>query len=110
MNVSRQNLTVASGATVSSVFAGSGFSAFGVIMPANLTPTSVTFQVGYYDATGTLTYTTLNNLATAVPLTVAASRAYKLPDDLRPFAEWRFVCAAQTSGAATFVVFGKSEA
>lgn len=109
MNTVRQDLTVASGATVSSHFVGSGFSSFGLITPAGMEGTAVTFEVGYYDATGGLIWTTLNNLATAVSLTVAASKAYKLPDDLRPFREWRMLTAQQT-GAATFVVYGKSGA
>jgi hypothetical protein len=108
MNVSRQNLTVASGATVSTHFVGSGFSSFGLITPSGLDGTAVTFEVGYY-SDATITWTPLNNLATAVSLTVAASKAYKLPDDLRPFSEWRMITAAQT-GAAVFTVFGKSEA
>jgi hypothetical protein len=108
MNTRRQDLTVASGATVSTHFVGSGFSAFGLITPAGMEGTVVTFEVGYYNS-GTITWTPLNNLATAAFLTVAASKAYKLPDDLRPFSEWRLLTAAQT-GAAVFVVFGKSGA
>lgn len=108
MNVSKQTLTVASGATVSTHFTGSGFSSFGIITPAGMEGTAVTFEVGYYDS-GTITWTALNTGTAATSLTVAASRAYKLPDDLRPFAEWRILTAAQT-GAATFIVYGKSEA
>jgi hypothetical protein len=108
MSVSRQSLTVASGATVSSHFVGSGFSSFGIVTPSGMEGTTLTFEVGYY-ANNTVTWTPLNNLATAVTLTVAASKAYKLPDDLRPFSEWRFTIAEQT-GAAVFVVFGKSNA
>jgi hypothetical protein len=108
MNVSKQILTVASGATVSTHFTGGGFSSFGVITPSGMEGTTITFEVGYY-SDATITWTPLNNLATAVALTVAASKAYKLPDDLRPFSEWRMLTAAQT-GAATFVVLGKSEA
>ena len=109
MNVRRENLAVASGATVSTHFSAGGFSAFGVVTPANLTPTSITFEVGV-SGSGTIAWTPLNNLATAVSLTVAASKAYKLPDDLRPFEYFRFIAASQTSGAATYVVFGKAGA
>ena len=109
MNVRQQTLTVASGATVSTHFVGSGFSSFGLVTPAGMEGTTITFEVGVYDATGTLQFTALNNLATAAFLTVAASKAYKLPDDLRPFSEWRLITAAQT-GAAVFVAYGKSEA
>ena len=108
MNVSRQDLTVASGATVSTMFVGSGFSAFGVITPAGMEGTSLSFEVGYYNA-GTITWTPLNSGTSPVSMTVATSKAYKLPDDLRPFAEWRLITDQQT-GAAVFVVYGKSGA
>ena len=115
MNTRRQDLSIASGATVSSQFNAGGFSAFGAVFPSNLTGTAVTFEVGVSAsgtgaATGAITWTTLNTGTAATSLTVAASKAYKLPDDLRPWEYWRFICPANSSGAATVVVFGKSEA
>lgn len=109
MNTSKQSLSIASGATVSSQFNAGGFSAYGAVFPSNLTGTAVTFEVGVQGG-ATIAWTTLNTGTAATSLTVAASKAYKLPDDLRPWEYWRFICAANSSGAATVVVFGKSEA
>lgn len=112
MNTRKVSLVVASGATVSTEFPAAGFSSFGIITPANFVGTVITFEVGV-SGSGTIAWTTLNNLGTAALLnvaTVAASKAYKAPDDLRPFEYWRMITPAQTSGAATFICFGKSEA
>lgn len=105
----RQNLVVASGATVSTHFSAQGSTSFGIVTPANLVGTAITFEVGV-SGSGTIAWTPLNNLGTAVLLnvaTVAASKAYKAPADLAPFEYWRLITPAQTSGAATFVAFGK---
>ena len=102
------SLTVASGATVSNEFVAGGFNAFGLIIPSTFDGTGITFEVGYSDV-GTMNWMGLYNLATTVTMVVAASRAYKLPDDLKPFPYWRMLTAAQT-GATVFVAFGKSEA
>lgn len=103
-----ENLTVASGATVSSVFSGAGLSVLGIIVPSNLSGTAMTFEVA--SSVDSTTFTALTNLATSVSLTVAASKAYKLPADLAPFPFFRIVTAAQTSGPTVFQVFGKSGA
>jgi hypothetical protein len=112
MNVRRESLVVASGATVSTHFSAGGFSSFGIVTPANLAGTVITFEVGI-SGSGTIAWVPLNNLGTAALLnvaTVVANKAYKAPDDLRAFEYFRLITPAQSSGAATFVVFGKSGA
>lgn len=104
--VRTQTLAVASGATVSSVFQASGFSSFGVALPSDFQGTSISFEVA---SLGSTTFTTLYNLATAVSLTVAASRAYALPADLTPFPAFRIVTPSQGTSSGLLTVFGKSQ-
>lgn len=108
----RLELTIASGATVSSAFVASGFNDFGIILPSTFDGTAMGFEVGY-DNAGTVTWMGLFNLGTAVNLACAASRAYPLSTaavaglDLRPWQYWRCITAAQT-GATVLVAFGKA--
>lgn len=106
--VRNQTLTVASGATVSSVFSASGFSSFGMILPSTFDGTSVAFEVA--SEVGSTTFTTLYSAAnTAVAMTVAASRAYPLPSELTSFPAFRLITAAQSTTSTLITVLGKSQ-
>lgn len=78
--------TVLSGQTVSSSIDLNGAALGGLIFPAALTSTAVTFQVSTDNNTFTALYTTAG---AAVSITVAASRAVPLVWDT--FAPWRYV-------------------
>ncbi len=104
--VRTQSLTVASGATVSTIFSASGYTAFGMLVPSTFDGTSVTFEVSDFTASAfTALYSAAN---TVVSMTIGVSRAYPLPAELTAFPNWRFITPAQT-GATVFTVFGKSQ-
>ena len=78
---------IASGATVSSVVDTRGGIITGLILPAAFTGTAITFQVSdKVDGTFVALYDETN---TAISLTVAQGRGYKIDPSL--LAGWRFV-------------------
>ena len=98
---------VASGATISTEFAASGFTTFSIQLPSTFTGTGLTFQV----ATGVGgTYATLySSASTAVPLTVTVSGAYQLPSQLSGFPAFKIVTGTAQATAVTLLVMGKSQ-
>lgn len=105
--VRTQTLTVASGATVSSVFQAAGYTNFAAAFPSDFAGTSVSFEVAPLSSTS---FTTLYSAAnTAVSLTVSASRAYPLPAELAAFPVFRIVTPSQGTASGLITVFGKSQ-
>lgn len=102
------NMTVASGATVSSIFQGSGFVEFGITVPAEFDGTSVTFETATSIATAGTFQALYSAANTAVSMTVAASRNYPAPSELKSWPYWRIITAVAQTGATVFVATGKS--
>ncbi len=98
------SFTIAAAATESGTLATGAFAMFGIVTPAALTGTSLTFRVStdgaafvpLYDSDGVL-----------VTLPVVASRGYDLPGALAPWAYVRIVSSAAEGAQRVFPVAGK---
>lgn len=80
-------ITIATSTTVSAAVSLEGVTILGIITPAALTGTALTFQVS--DAVAGTYVQLYDSTGAAVSVTVAASRAFYL--DPAIFAAWRFV-------------------
>lgn len=100
-------ISVASGATVSTIFQGSGFSEFAISVPAAFVGTSVTFQTATDEVAGDWQplYSSAN---TQVSMTMAASRNYPAPSELKAWPYWRIITASAQTGTTSFVAVGKA--
>lgn len=99
-----KTITIANGATTSAVVPFGSYAMAGVIMPASLDGTALTFEVS---ADGT-NFTALDDgEGAAVGLTVAASKAYALPDALAVWAFFRLVMGTSQTGATDITVVFK---
>lgn len=100
-----QTLTILSGQTSSDAFAANNTVAFGLVTPAAITSTTVTFTVSadgttfqaLYDSTG----------ATQISMAVAASRAYDLPAALTGFKAFKIVGGSAEGADRSLAVIGK---
>lgn len=86
-------ITIANSTTISAAVSLIGVSILGIVTPAALTGTAITFQVSADGSTYVPLYDSTN---TQVSVTVAASRGYYL--DPAIFAAWRY--AKVVSGSA----------
>lgn len=99
------SLTVAQGGTTTGAFGGEKWAGYGLIMPAALTSTAMTFTVcDSADGTYVALYDTTN---TQVAMTVAASRAYDLPSELYAWPFWKIVLGTAEDAARTLKVVAK---
>jgi hypothetical protein len=96
--------TIAISTTTSDVIENVFSQAVGIILPT-MTGTAITFTVSN-DRDGD--YVALNNSSGAVSLTTASSKAYKLPDDLKPFPYFKLVSGSSEAAARTITVVRKS--
>jgi hypothetical protein len=98
-----ETAVIANGGTTSNAIHNVGSRYLGAILPT-VTGTALAFTVcDSIDGT----YVGLNNSSGAVTMTVASSKAYKLPDDLAPFPYFKLVMDAQ-GAERTIVIRRKS--
>lgn len=107
--IAAQTLTITSGQTVSTAFAGGNTVAYGLQLPAAFTGTSITFQVSadkgttyqaLYDSTG----------STQVSVSVTQGRSYDLPDALTAWTHFKIVSGSSEGADRALVVVGKTVA
>ena len=101
---SDENVTVAISQGTSEVIGNVGSKSVGIIL-GTMTSTALTFTVST-ERDGT--FVALNNTSGAVSLTVASSKAYKLPDDLIPFPYFKLVFGSSEAAERTVTVVRKS--
>lgn len=82
-------LIIQNGATASSVMDARGFSMFALLLPTAFTGVALTFNVSTDGVNFTQLYDSANNPVTIS--TVAAGRAYPLPDELAAWPFWQIV-------------------
>lgn len=98
-------LTIASGQSVSDAFDAREFAAFGLVMSAAFTGTTITFQVSHDG----VTYQALhkNTADSAWSITVTAAKSYALPSDLESWPFFKVVSGGTEAAARTLYVAGK---
>lgn len=102
----KQVLTIANGATSSDACNAATGEAFGLVMPATFTGTTITFTVSADGSTFQALYSITNTLVT---MTVAVSRSYDLPGELTAWPYFKVVSGSTEGGARTLVITGKRE-
>jgi len=102
-----QTLTIANGATTTgTAFLAQNMAAFGLQMPAAFTGTSITFTVSADGATFQALYDSTG--ATAVSMSVAASRSYDLPSALTAWRAFKIVSGSAEAASRDLIVVGKA--
>lgn len=102
-----ETTVIANGAAVSAAVAGDGKVGGIFILPASFENTTVGFEVSADNSTFVDLYENsgLGHVtSTLIGMTVASSRAYKLPDELAFAAFWRFKGTGNETGAATITI------
>lgn len=109
--IETQTLKIASGGTDSSGSQGGLFAAYGLVMPATFTGSSISFKVS---ADGT-TYQALYELDDAatgtqrqVTLAVTQGRSYSLPDALTSWRSFQVISNGAEGGARDLVLVCKA--
>lgn len=98
-------VTINSGQTTSGDVVVPLYAAFGLVMPAAFTGTSITFEVSHDGTTYQPLYDRFN---TQVSMTVAAGRSYDLPAELNVWSRWRIVSSAAEAAARTLTIVVKT--
>ena len=101
----KTTLTIANGQTVSDALYVDEFAAFGLVMPAAFTGTTLTFQVSADDTTYQALYDRYN---VAVSMTVAVDRHYDLPTELASWHSFKLVSGSAEGAARSLVVACKA--
>jgi hypothetical protein len=104
--IGASDVTIANGASTSSAFDGSNFSAFGAVLPAAFTGASISFTVCDTAAGTFVALFDVANVLVSVPVT--QGRAYDLPSELAAFPFFKIVSASAEGAARTIRVVGKS--
>ena len=96
-----QTVTIASAGTVSGAVQADEFAAFGLMMPAAFTGTTLTFQVSGDGTTYQALYDRYN---VAVSMTVAVNRHYDLPTELASWHSFKLVSGSAEGAARSLIV------
>lgn len=105
MAFTNQELTVADGQTTSNAGVLINSTEFGLAVPSTFDGTTITFTVSELFAG---TYQPLYDASnTQVSRTVAASRSYPLPAELKAWPFFKIVCGTAQTGATIFDLVGK---
>ena len=98
-------LTIAISTSASDAFDAREFAAFGVVIPAAFTGTTITLQV----SADNVTYQALhkNSSDVAWSITVQVSKSYALPTDLEAWPFFKIVSGGTEAAARTLYVVGK---
>lgn len=98
-------VTIANGGTTSAAIEARAYAIYGLIFPAALTSTAMTFTVAEkVDGTYTALY---DSTGTAVSVTVAASRAFDLPSALASWPYFKIVLGSAEGAARTLYLVAK---
>lgn len=107
-NLTTNNITIASGQTVSGGLDLQGLALTAIQMPAAFTGTAITFQGSFDDSTYQAIYNTANS---AYSITVSASRTYAInPADFAGFRYIKIVSNGAEGAARTIVVSSRDAA
>lgn len=100
-----RKLTIAASASVSDAFAADEFAAYGLVMPAAFTGTTITFQVSHDG----VTYQALNKNTSDVAesVTVTAAKSYPLPASLEAWPFFKIVSGGIEAAERALYVVGK---
>ena len=98
-------LTIASGQTVSDAFDAREFAAFGVVIPATLTGSTISFQVSHDGVTFQALHKNTSDVAWSI--TVTDAKCYPLPSDLESWPFFKIVSASAETPARTLYIVGK---
>ncbi len=102
---SRSDLTIANNGTTSDAVQSVGYAAFGLVMPAAFTGTTISFLVSADGVTYQALYDRYNVL---VSMTVAVSRSYDLPVELAGWHSFKIVSGSSEGAARTLGMTCKS--
>ena len=93
----RAELVTFTAATTSSTIGGAGFAGGTFTLPGSITGTSFGVQKGHRETNGTITWTDIYKTAddaagtaSIIAIAVAASRTFKIPDEVFGCEFWRF--------------------
>lgn len=110
-----ETLTIANGGTVSTAFTAGWHAAYGLVLPASFTGTSISFQVCADTTVDSPTYQALYEVddpATGtqrqVTLAVTQGRSYDLPAALATWQGFKIVSNGAEAAARSLVVVGKA--
>lgn len=102
---SQTTVTIASAGTTSAAIDGQAYAFYGLIMPGTITSTAMTFTVSdKSDGTFVALYDETN---TQVSVTIAASRAYNLPDALAAWPWFKIVMGSSEAADRSLILCAK---
>jgi hypothetical protein len=101
----KQTLTIANGQTTSDLCNAATASAFGLVLPAAFTGTSITYTVSADGSTFQALYD--NTGANQVTTAVTQGRSYDLPAELTAWPYFKLVSGSAEGAARSLVVVGK---
>jgi hypothetical protein len=99
-----QSLTIANGQTTSGAFECRDFAIFGLVLPATMTGTLLSFTVS---ADGTTFQALHDDTNTAVTLALTVSKSYLLPPELAAWHSFKIVSGSAEGADRTLVITAK---